>query len=133
MFSSPLHPRRSPSWEIVTSQSVQAPQSPFEVASAHNAPEHTRTYTFDLPAGPAAAPADVRRAVQRARELFVLELPQSSHRRLIDERWKLTLLRRGAQNRVEVTYTAGLGSRDSDPPHAHAEPPFLEIIDSRVW
>ncbi|EJD35720.1 hypothetical protein AURDEDRAFT_117323 [Auricularia subglabra TFB-10046 SS5] len=133
MFALPLHPRRSPSWEVVTSQSVRASQSPFET-SEHTAPEHTRAYTFDLPAGPRVATADVRRAVQRARELFVLELPQSSHRRLLDERWKLTILRKGQQNRVEVTYIAALGSRDSEShAHAHGEPPFLEIIDSRVW
>ncbi|KAH7098795.1 hypothetical protein BKA62DRAFT_674029 [Auriculariales sp. MPI-PUGE-AT-0066] len=92
-----LHPRRVPSWEVITSQSVEAAVSPLDfddaphrkhslstMSAGHTAShlneavsddEHTRTYAFDLPAMHGMPTTDdARRAVRTARERMIAEL-----------------------------------------------------------
>ncbi|KZV86051.1 hypothetical protein EXIGLDRAFT_725235 [Exidia glandulosa HHB12029] len=145
MFSPRLAPRRSPSWEVVTSQSVQPTESPFDEPEEDNFPfaappakpeahkhELTRSYVFELPKQHSMpSTEEARRAVRRARERFLQEL-QSSGQALRVEGWKMTILRKQDHYRIDVHYVARPGMASENAKDA-AEPPYLEVIDSRTW
>ncbi|KAJ3571346.1 hypothetical protein NP233_g3815 [Leucocoprinus birnbaumii] len=126
--------RNEQPWEVVYCRAVEPVPSfhdddDLDVLSISEAETHG-TYVFDVRPHTGHHGHQLRRAVTFAQQQLLREVEKKGFDVLLVEGWRLTLLRKGKHNRVEVQYSARAHWMDAAPRPIHIHKPLLQCASS---
>ncbi|KAH8120632.1 hypothetical protein DFH11DRAFT_1499084 [Phellopilus nigrolimitatus] len=131
--------RREAPWEVVDSKSVQPVPSFFDDEDVDilrlSAAETRGTYVFEQRPSKSKGPyvhadADGRKALIFAREQLLAEVAKKDCNVLLLEGWRVTIMRKGKRQRIEVQYNGRGALATGKPALARRQPPFMELLGS---
>lgn len=125
--------RKEQPWEVVDCKSVEPvptyhDDEDLDVLFISEA-ETRGTYVFDIRSHTGHHGHQLRRVVTFAQQQLLREVEKKGYDILLIEGWRLTLLRRGKHNRVEVQYRAR-AAKARKPRKYHQPPPFMGVLHS---
>jgi len=122
--------RKEIPWEVVDSHAVEPvpmyyDDEDLDIVSVGDA-DTCGTYVFDVKR---VGNPDLRHAVVFARQQLLDEVSKKGYNVLLLESWKLTVLRRGKQNRIQVEYNGRPATAIGKIP-APRQPPFMQVLET---
>ncbi|EKM83404.1 hypothetical protein AGABI1DRAFT_110068 [Agaricus bisporus var. burnettii JB137-S8] len=131
--------RKEQPWEVVDCKAVNPvlmyseddeEAEDLDVHSISNTVTHG-TYVFDLSYKHGPPERQLQGALSFSQQQLLREVEKKGFNILLVEGWKLTILRRGKYNRVEVQYSARAAKAEGKIHQHRRPPPFIGVLDSQ--